>query len=84
MYTIQHKDPVTRESKMQDYDAKTEDRLFRHLAAFPHEIFNIFRDGNMVTKTYSLRLLEMTLAGRVELKSEAAKNFASKFINCPP
>lgn len=81
MYTIQHKDPVTRTSKMQDYDARDLNSFVRHLAAFPHEIFNVFENGNLITKRIRSDLVEAAVNG-VEIKSEAAKDFVARaFMN---
>lgn len=71
MYHIQYKDPVTRESKMQDYDAKNPDRLLRHLAAFQYEIFNVFENGVMVTRREQQNLRRMADRGRLNLSSAA-------------
>lgn len=74
MYTIQYKDPVTRESRMQDYETRSFDKLLVHVATFPHEIFNVYRDGNMVTKHTRTRLAEQAAAGLLSLNANA-RNF---------
>lgn len=77
MYTIQYKDPVTRESKMQDCDVHR-DKLLKQLATFEYEIFNVYENGTRITKRTRADLKRQADTGLLKLNDNARN-----FINCP-